>query len=126
MRKTPVMAAAAVLAVVGIAGGAFAQTTPEVVVTTQKAVEKDVGRTSSGVPIREISLTYIVSAAGLDPTSHSGALELEKRVNDAALDACKELGSRYPNSTPSDAQCARDAANKAMAQVRKLEGVGKK
>jgi len=53
--------------------------------------EKSVGKTSIGIPIVDISLSYGVSAKDLDLASHAGAMELEKRVNDAALEACKEL-----------------------------------
>ena len=68
-----------------------------------------------------MSLAYGVSTAGLDLSSKAGALQLEKRVNDAARAACKELGRRYPDATPSDALCAKSASEKAMVRVRELE-----
>jgi len=119
MRKRVSIAAAGVFA--ASVGAALAQTTPEVVVTTSKVVEKNVGKTSSGIPIVDVSLSYGVSSAGLDIASASGAREFEKRVSDAAMEACKELGKRYPNSTPTDAQCAKAATDKAMGQVREME-----
>ena len=110
-----------------VSGAAFAQTAPEVVVTTHKIVEKSVGRTSTGIPIIDVSLSYGVNVADLDPATHRGALDLEKRVRDAAMDACKELGNRYPGATPSDAECAKAATDKAMAKVHELEaGAAKK
>ncbi|HYB32482.1 MAG TPA: UrcA family protein [Steroidobacteraceae bacterium] len=119
MRKRVSIAAAGVFA--ASVGAALAQTTPEVVVTTSKVVEKNVGKTSSGIPIVDVSLSYGISSAGLDIASASGAREFEKRVSDAAMEACKELGKRYPNSTPTDAQCAKAATDKAMGQVREME-----
>jgi hypothetical protein len=44
-------------------------------------------------------------------------MEAEKRVKDVAETACKELGNRYPNGTPSEAECAKAAADKAMVVV---------
>ncbi len=126
MKKTQIAAALAGLVTSAVAGSAFAQTTPEVVVSSAKVVEKSAGRTTSGIPIVDVSLSYGVSAAGLDLASASGAREFEKRVSDAAMDACKELGKRYPNSTPTDAQCAKTATDKAMTQVRQMESAAAK
>jgi len=47
-------------------------------------------------------------------------LELQKRVTDAALAACKEIGRQYPDSTPSEADCAKAATDKAIAKVNEL------
>ena len=44
-------------------------------------------------------------------------MEAEKRVKDVADTACKELAKRYPNGTPSDAECAKAAADKAMVVI---------
>jgi len=57
----------------------------------------------------------------LDLASHVGALELEKRVHDAAMAACKEIGKQYPNATPSEDACAKAAADKAMVRAHELE-----
>jgi len=130
MRSILLTAAAGAVAASIVAGAAFAQaTTPEVVVTSHKPVEKGAGRTTSGIPIVDVSLSYTVSAAGLDLASHEGAQELEKRVQAAAVDACKELASRYPLETPSawnDTECAKAATNKAMVKVRQLEAAAAK
>ena len=45
---------------------------------------------------------------------------MQRRVNDAAKAACKEIGHQYPDATPSDAECAKVAADKAMVRVREL------
>jgi UrcA family protein len=82
---------------------------------------KRVGRTASGVPIKDISLSYGVSFADLDLASHAGALELEKRVHGAAKAACNELGKQFPDSTPSADECTKLAVNKAMPAVQELE-----
>jgi UrcA family protein len=116
-----------VLAMSIVAGGALAQTTtPEVTVTSTKVMEKTVGRTTSGIPIVDVSLSYGVSPKGLDLTSSAGRAAFEKRVSDAAMEACQELGKRYPVSSTSDAQCAKAATDKAMAQVHQIEDAATK
>ncbi len=92
----------------------------EVTVQASRVVAKTVGKTSSGIPIVDISLSYGVSAKDLDLASHSGAMELQKRVADAAQAACKELSRQYPDSTPSDAECVKTATAKAMVRVNEM------
>jgi hypothetical protein len=65
------------------AGSAVAQ--PMEVVTVEAARSTRVGQSTYGVPIREITIRSRASCAGLDPTSVSGALELENRIK-AAVD----------------------------------------
>ena len=103
---------------------AIAQDLQEVVVTGKGEVAvKPTGTTSSGVPIVNMSITYGVSYAGLDLASAAGAAELEKRVNDAAKDACAELSAKRPlvQFTTSDAECAKSAVDNAMVKVHELE-----
>jgi len=64
---------------------AIAQNVEEVSVQAKRGLTtKVVGRTSSGLPLVDISLSHDASAAGLDLASNAGAAELERRVNDAA------------------------------------------
>lgn len=111
---------------VGLFAAAFtgnillAQQIPEVTVQASRVVEKQVGRTSTGIPIVDVSLSYGVSYAGLDLVTNAGVMELEKRVKDAAMQACKELSRQYPISAQSDADCAKAAADKAMVKVHEL------
>lgn len=100
---------------------AYAGPMETVTVTGSRAVtEKDVGRSNIGAPIREVSLSYRVSAADLDLTSSAGKAELEKRVKAAASAACKELDRlALGNPTsPDDATCVKKAVDEAMAKVR--------
>jgi UrcA family protein len=75
---------------------------------------KTVGKTASGIPIVDVSMSYGVSRGALDIVSHAGVMELQKRVNDAALSACKELGRQYPESTPNDNACVKAAVNRVF------------
>jgi UrcA family protein len=108
-----------------VAGVALGQGVPEVKVEATRVIAsgiiaKTVGHTSSGVPIRDITLSYGVSAEGLDLSTHTGALAFEQRVKDAAEQACQDIGRQYPNATPSDAACAKAAADHAMVRVHEL------
>jgi len=96
-------------------GLGFAQEPSQVTVEAARSVQ--VGRTASGVPIEQITLTRRVGYSDLDLTTHAGATELEKRVNDTATAACKELDRLYPLTAPSAGTCAKSAADGAMKQV---------
>ncbi len=121
MSTVQLKVAAATAALALMAGGAMAQGTPEVKVqATRDVTAKVAGHTTSGVPILDLSLTYGVSLAGLDLSTSSGANEAAKRVNDAALAACKEIGRKYRDATPSDTECAKAASDKAMIQVHEM------
>ncbi len=114
-----------------VAGVVLAQGVPEVKVQATRVVAssitaKTVGRSSSGVPIQDVTLSYGVSSEGLDLSTHTGAVAFEQRVKDAAEQACKEIGRQYPNSTPSEAECAKTAADGAMAKVHEAVAAAEK
>jgi UrcA family protein len=123
------LTATSVLAWVILPSSSLAQT-PEISVEAMRVTRTNVGQTTTGtpgIPIENVSLVYGVSTSGLDLSSQSGKKELKERVHRAALTACKELGRQFPDATPSDADCATIATNKAMAQIEKIEAtVGKK
>ena len=101
---------------------AIAQPLEEVTVQAKRLITTKIvsSRSSIGVPILDVSVSYGVSTAGLDLKSHEGMEEMEKRVNDAAVAACDEIQREYPNATPDQASCAKQAAAKAMTQVHRL------
>jgi UrcA family protein len=127
MTRTATKAAIGLLAV-SLAGTVVAaEDMGEVTVQASRVVKETVGRTASGVPIVDISLSYGVSAKDLDLASYAGATELKKRVADAAKAACKELGRQYPDSTPNDNDCTKTATDKAMVKVNEMiAAAGKK
>jgi UrcA family protein len=105
-------------ALTGVA--AAAEPLKEVTVQAARVVEVPVGRTESHIPVVNASLSYGVSYADLDLTLPSGVKTLEKRVNDLALKACEQLHALYPvtvKPAPSDEDCAKAAADKALATV---------
>jgi UrcA family protein len=87
---------------------------PHVVSTTEK----------SG---RELySLVYRVNYADLNLATHSGAVELEKRIKDSATKACAQLRKLYPDSVDTDPPCAQAATKNAMAQADKAIAAAEK
>ncbi|MFI4889829.1 MAG: UrcA family protein [Steroidobacterales bacterium] len=105
----------------------FAQNMQDVtVVGTRALTTNEVGQTSTGVTIIKISLTYGVGASDLDLASSAGAAELGKRIDNAAMAACKEITRQYPKATPSDEECAKAAAKKAMVKAYELEAAAAK
>lgn len=127
MRTNHVGVIVAVVASALTSSIAVAQNVEEVTVQGTGILNvKTVAKTASGVPIVDVSLSYGVSTAGLDLASHVGATELEKRVHEAARAACKEISKQYPDATPSEADCAKAAADKAMVRVQELEAAAAK
>lgn len=103
-----------------IASAGAAEQLKEVTVQAARVVETPAGRTESRIPIVNASLSIAVSYADLDLSLPSGQKALEKRINDAALKACEQLRALYPvtaKPAPSDAECAKSAAEKALATV---------
>jgi UrcA family protein len=80
---------------------------------------------STGGRILDVSVSFGVRVADLDLTSHYGPIELEKRVRDAAMAACKEIGQKYPDATPSEVLCAKAAGDKAMVTVNEMVAAAK-
>jgi UrcA family protein len=120
MTRILVSGAIGLLAVTSVSTIVVAQDMGEVTVQASRVVAKTVGKTASGIPIVDISVSYGVSTKDLDLASHAGALELQKRVTDAAQAACKELGRQYPDSTPTDTQCTKETTAKAMVKVNEM------
>ena len=90
-----------------------AQQVPEVVV---EAPHVDT-TTVKGAPA--LSIVYKVSYADLNIGTHSGAVELQKRIKDSATQACAQLKKLYPSSVDTDPPCVQTAIKNAMAQANK-------
>lgn len=123
MRAVFVRAASAAVTAALISSIAVAQKKgiEEVEVEATRVLSTKVaGRTATGVPIVNVSLSYGVNIADLDLASREGASELESRVQDAAHAACREISRQHPDATPDDAACTNAAAKKAMVKAREL------
>jgi hypothetical protein len=111
-----------------ISSMAIAQNIDEITVqaTRDVNVKSDAQTPPGGARVQDVSLSYRVNTAGLNLALHADVLELEKRVKDAALTGCKEIGRQYPNSTPDVADCAKAASDKAMIKVNALAAAAAK
>ena len=122
--KTKLMslAIATIAAAAALASGiAVAQNLEEITVQGTRVLDvKDAGRSNTGIPLRDVSLSYGVNIADLDLATQYGPMALEKRVKDAAMAACEELGQKYPQSTPNTEACAKTASDKAMVRAHQL------
>jgi UrcA family protein len=120
MTKTMARIAIALLGITALSTVWAAEDLGSVTVQASRMMQKSAGKTASGIPIEDVSLAYAVSAKDLDLASHAGALELQKRVSDAALKACTEIGRQYPDSLPNTKDCARASTDKAMVKANEL------
>lgn len=117
MRKTLQARAIALLAAVAISGSALGQETEEVTVRGPGIQSTEVERSSTGVAVVMLTVSYKVSYEDLDLTTTDGMAELTKRIEDAAKQGCREIGLAYRTAQPSDWLCARDATKEAIAAV---------
>jgi UrcA family protein len=104
-----------------IGGVVMAQNLDEITIqATRNMSVKSVPSAPRSAQVKDISLSYVVNTEGLNLALHADVVALEKRVKDAALKACKDIGHQYPNSTPNDADCAKAASEKAMVRANEL------
>ena len=112
----------AILACVAVSGLAVAQevvvTAPHVVKTTQPG--------PMGVKMPAMSIAYRVGYADLNLATHSGAVELEKRIKESAAQACEQLKKLYPETTEGNPPCVEGADKHAMAQANKAIAAAEK
>ena len=117
----PTTSLAVALALAIAVGSVTAQEAPEELTVEAPRVEhqtvREIGIT--GI-IEDVSLTRVVQYSDLDLQLHADVVELEKRINDAAKEACKELAEMYPLGAPNATVCTRRAVDDAMAQVQEL------
>lgn len=104
-----------------LAGVAMAQDADEVTVSALRLTNTRVTVSpENGTLVKDITLSYGVSVAGLDLRTKAGAAELQRQVNDAAAAVCREVGRQFPDSTPNDQDCTRQASSRAMIKANAL------
>lgn len=86
----------------------------EVTVVAPRTVAREAGGATRD---ELISVTYRVSYDDLDLSMHADVLELEKRIDETAQEACDLLSKRYPLGEPSTSVCVKQAIEKAKAQA---------
>jgi UrcA family protein len=108
-----------ILVAVALAIGAAAQAAEptDVIVKGSRIVSEEVGRNSSGIPIRDVSLTYTVKFEDVDVRTPAGRSAAEQRITSAARDACRELNRLYPVGKPTEFECVKIATKEALARL---------
>lgn len=103
-----------------LCGVAAAEKPDELTVTGSRFLATPVGINYTGVPIKDVSLSYGVSLADIDLESAAGQAEMDRRVVAAARAACHELARLYPVSQPDTARCTKTAADRSIARMHKM------
>ena len=76
-----------------------------------------VGHSDLGAPIEQVTLSRRVSFSDLDLATHSGAVALKKRVQEAARATCKQLDELYPLEEKNAPACIDKAVADSSRQV---------
>jgi len=103
-----------------VGGGALAQQMNEIIVESSPVhVERAPGPAGATVHYDLISVKYAVIYSDLDLSTHSGAMELENRINAAAKKGCAAIDKEYPlaTSAASDKPCVKTAVDGAMVKA---------
>jgi UrcA family protein len=79
--------------------------------------EVTVGRTYSGIPIKQITVQSRVGYGDLNLTTLTDAHKLRQRIRDAARVSCREIPVDVPVQGSSDRECIADAVDGAMTQA---------
>ncbi len=102
--------------------GASASFSDDIIVVAPGVYRDDTGRrTSSGIPIQELTLQRVINTGDLDLRRDSDVAELHRRVRDTAQSACDEV-ERASEGAPitTERECVRKATRDAMAQAETL------
>jgi UrcA family protein len=116
MRVATRIALAGCLAISGVG---LAQQPAELVVEAPH-VEKTTQPGPMGTRLPAMSIAYKVDYSDLNLATHSGAVELEKRIKESATKACDQLAKLYPETVQGDPPCVQGAVRGAMAHAKKL------
>jgi UrcA family protein len=73
-----------------------------------------------------LSIVYKVGYSDLNLATHSGAMELQKRVKDSATKACTQLAKLYPTTVETDPTCVTTATKNGLAQADKAIAAAEK
>ena len=111
-------------------GSAAAQTTYRTTATVEQMTviaprvqHRTIGRSDTGIPIEEMSLSHVVDYSDLDLSRSTDIQRLDYRIRQAAYAACSDLNHEYPEALypsyqSSDRSCVARATDEGMAQAR--------
>jgi UrcA family protein len=99
---------------------------PDVLVVEAPHVERTTQAGPMGAKLPAMSIAYKVGYADLNLATHSGAVELEKRIKESATRACDQLVKLYPETIQGDPPCVQGAVKNAMDQAKRLIAAAEK
>lgn len=94
----------------------------EIIVIAPRVYRDDTGeRTSSGVPIQELTLQRAINTHDLNLRRDDDVAELHRRIRETARDACNDVERASQGVLlTTERECVRDATRDAMAQAESL------
>jgi len=101
-------------------GNVLAQPLEEIVVEGSPIVEEHAAKTPFAPGYYKVVMSSRVSYADLDLAKPTDVATLELRIKEAATVVCDKLGKAYPDSGPNTKECAKRAADKALAEAKKV------
>lgn len=90
----------------------------EITILAPRVYRERTGRTSSGIPIEELTLQRVVSTSDLDLRLNGDVDELHRRIRETAQSSCDEI-ERASQGAPltTERECVREATRDAMLQA---------
>ena len=125
MKVGIVQVALATVGFLSASGLCLAEQTSEIMVEAPH-VEKTKQPGEMGQQLTAISIVNRVSFADLNLGTHSGAVELQKRIKESATKICAQLVKLYPESSEGGTPCVQGAIKSAMAQADKAIAAAEK
>jgi UrcA family protein len=107
-----------------IANAASADNTDVVVQAASSAIT--VTRAARMSPVHLVSLSERVSYRDINFNSPTADAQLQKRIRDAAVNACQKLDERFPDSKPSGQACVALAVKDALRRVHDEEMIAQR
>ena len=102
-----------------VSATSLAQPMPQVIVEAPH-IEKSIQTGLVGQRKEVLSIVYKVDYSDLNLATHSGAVELQKRIKDSATQACQQLAKLFPETSEGDTPCVQGAVKNAMLQANKF------
>jgi UrcA family protein len=109
-----------VVGCLAVSGIGMAQQPTDTLVVEAPHVERTTQPGAMGIKRPAMSIAYKVNYSDLNLATHSGAVELEKRIKASATQACDQLAKLYPETVQGDPPCVTGAVKTAMARAQKL------
>jgi len=101
----------------------YQTTTEEMTIIAPNVQPRTIGRSYTGAPVEELSLSRVVDYSDLDLSRWTDVQRLDHRIRRAAYAACNELDREYPQALhpsyqSSDLGCVARATDEGMARAR--------